>query len=283
MTIVLGTQFYEGQGGAMRRQQQALDAVVRLAGVEPLNVQWHDQAYDRAGIETIAALRQDSLTVTGLKGRRKPVLPELFDVLAAVAAARNHRYFGFFNADIAVTQAAVDTILRSRKQAYAFSRLDIDECGRDLSIATAGLDLFAFDADWWAENRRRFRPYILGERCFDNVFAAILMCHGDGLILNRHGEIRHEAHPSTWHGAFDEHNVYLATLDAPYFTLWVTYWERLMSARARVASEAEELALQQDVFVLRRSIPSRIWHAGRCVKARWRLQRQRRRRWTGLS
>jgi hypothetical protein len=278
LTIVLGTQFYEGPLGAMRRQQRALDALTALAGVEPLNIQWHDERYRRPGVETVAALKQDSRTLTGFKGGRKPILTELFDVLAAEAEARNRQYFGFFNADIIVTQAAVDTIRAGRKEAYAFSRMDVDESGHELSIATAGLDLFAFDATWWRENRRRFRPYILGERCFDNVFAAIMLCHGDGVILNRRGEIRHDAHPSSWQGPFDEYNVYLATLDAPYFTLWVAYWERLMAARARLASEAEEIAIQRDVFVLQRSIPSRVWHAGRCMKARWRLERQRRRR-----
>ena len=278
MTIVLGTQFYAGPPDAMRRQQQALDAVKALSGVEAVNMQWVDEICERPGIETVSTLKQDSQTVTGVNGRRKPIVPELLDTLAEVAAERTCRYFALFNADIVVTQAAIDVIQAGQRQTYTFSRMDVDEAGRELSIVTAGLDLFAFDVNWWRAHRGRFRPYIFGERCFDNVFAAIMMCHSDGLIRNRNGEIRHEAHAFHRQGAFDEHNVYLATLDAPYFSLWVAYREHLTAARAREASEAEELETRRSVFVFRPSLPARIWHAGRCLKARWRFRRRRARR-----
>jgi hypothetical protein len=277
MTIPLGSQFYLGPTPAMQRQQQALAAVGRLSCVEPVNVQWVDGALDVGGLETIAVLKQDSRTVTRSPGRRKPILREVLDALAAVAEERNHRYFGFFNADIEVTQAAVDTIQEEQRQSYAFSRMDFDERG-DREIMTTGLDLFAFDVGWWRANRHRFRRYILGERCFDNVFAAIMMCHGNVLILNRRGEIRHEVHPTGPFGVFDEYNWYLATLDALYFSVWVNYWEHLTQARARGGSKAEELEIQRSMFVLQPSILTRARHAGRCLKAHWRFHR-RRARW----
>jgi hypothetical protein len=221
-------------------------------------------------------LRQDSRTVTGLPARRKPIMPELFDALAAVASARGSRFFGFFNADIMIGQAAVDTIDREAKEAYAFSRMDVDPAtGRDLALVPNGLDLFVFSVEFWRRERARFRPYILGEWFYDCVFGALLMAHGDGVILNRDGEIRHEAHPHAPHGGLSSYNGYLATLDAQYFSMWVRYRARLDDLRARGATADAERALQRDAFVLRRSVASAIVQAGRSAKAYWRYRRER--------
>src|SRR5206468_2183587 len=154
MTVLLGTQFYAGAADAMRRQEQAIDALLRVRGVGLVNLQWVDEAYERPEIETLAVLKQDSRTVTRLPVRRKPIMPELFDALAAAASVRGSRYFGFLNADIVVSQAAVDVITREQRDAYAFSRLEIDpRTGRELNLVLNGLDLFVFDREWWRRER----------------------------------------------------------------------------------------------------------------------------------
>src|SRR5881409_3742644 len=119
----------------MRRQQAAIDAVTSLAGVTPINLQRRDEVCERAEMETVAVLRHDSRSVLGLPVRRKPIVRELFDALADVAAARGCRSFAFYNADIVISQAAVDTIAHGGKQTYAFSRMDVDaESRRDLGL-----------------------------------------------------------------------------------------------------------------------------------------------------
>jgi hypothetical protein len=87
-------------------------------------------------------------------------------------------------------------------------------------------------------NRWRFRPYILGEACWDNVYAALLMCHGNGRLVNRDAVIRHEKHGTIWgDGAFAEYNSLLASFDARYFTLWATYHARLVEAARRARAQ----------------------------------------------
>jgi hypothetical protein len=273
MSLLIGAQFYAGPPDAARRQEQAIEALLRLRGVTRLNIQWVNEVYEHPAIETLAVLRHDSRTVTRLPVRRKPIMPELFDALAAAAATRGCRYFGFVNADILVSQAAVDLITREQRDAYAFSRLDIEpETGRALNLILNGLDLFAFTVDWWRRERHRFRRYILAEWFYDCVFGALIVCHGNGMIVNRDGEIRHEAHPQAPSGLLAHYNGYLAALDAPYFSLWVRYRNRLDELRKRHAPLMEELALQRETFVWRPSVVDRLVHVGRQLKARWRYR-----------
>src|SRR5262245_26474575 len=112
----------------MRRQRAAVDAVTALNGVTPINLQWtgEEDARKETDMETLAILRHDSRTVTGLPLRRKPIMPEIFDALAAAASERGCRYFAFYNADIIVTQSAIDAIADGGRQAYGFSRMDFD-------------------------------------------------------------------------------------------------------------------------------------------------------------
>ena len=109
------------------------------------------------------------------------------------------------NSDIIVSPAAVARVIAGEHQVYAFSRMDYDRAGRDTGLILTGCDAFAFDVAWWRANRHRFRPYILGEPCWDNVFTALLMCYGDGMLVNRDAAIRHEIHATAWGaGAFSE-------------------------------------------------------------------------------
>jgi len=189
--------------------------------------------------------------------------------LADLAERGGHRYFMITNADIIITQAAITLIEESGKDSYAFSRLDVDrETGRELEPTLSGLDAFAFDVRWWRANQHRFRPYIIGEACWDVVYVAIAMCHGDGLIASA-GEIRHERHQMEWgQGPFADYNGYLAAVDNRYFSLWCDYYARLIDGRARGASVEEERALGRSAFVWRPSAAAAVKQIGRSVKAR---------------
>ena len=161
------------------------------------------------------------------------------------------------------------------RAAEAFSAVfDADpETGRDLGMMPDGLDAFVFAVEWWHRNRHRFRPYILAEWFYDPVFGAILMCHGDGMILNRGGEIRHELHPNLPpSGLTSQYNGYLAALDSRYFSMWAVYRHRSRAARSH-ATEADERALQREVFVWRRSLPASLWQTGRSLRATLRYRR----------
>jgi hypothetical protein len=275
VTVVLGSNFYTGDADAMRRQQAAVEAVTSLSGATPINLQWRPESgsghdvCERREMETLAVLKYDARSVTGLAIRRKPIMPEIFDALAAAASARGCRYFAFYNADILVSQAAVDAIANGGRQAYGLSRMDF-EAGtrRDAGVMLNGIDMFAFDVEWWRAERRRFRAYILGEWFYDPVFASLMLRYGDGVILNRRGEIRHETHehhPPA--GPAAEYNGYLAALDAPEFSLWAGYRARLDDLRARGASDEEERALQREAFSRPMRIGAALYHAGRCARA----------------
>jgi hypothetical protein len=274
--VLVGTQFYTANADAARRQARCAASLLALRDVDVANVQWRDDVYEYPGIETLATLDRDAAAVAGAPGRRKPIVVDLCDALAAAAAARGRRYFALVNGDIIVTQAAIDRIAGSAYQTYAFSRRDLDpQSGRDADIVVFGIDGFAFDVDWWRAHRRRFRAYIFGEPCFDNVFAAIMMAHGRGTIENRRGEIRHERHPSQAGGAFARFNYYLAALDAPHFRMWAHYVAALQQMRERGASDADEQAMLERTFVWKPSRLAAIWHAGRSARAHWRYARDR--------
>src|SRR5216110_2736024 len=123
--VTIGTRFYPAAADAERRQQRARDALVALAGVHRVNLQFTDEAYRPEGFETRAVLRADSRTVTGGGRVRKPIVREMFEALAAAAAANGDRYFAYLNADIEVSPAAIARIVDGRRDGYAFCRMDL--------------------------------------------------------------------------------------------------------------------------------------------------------------
>lgn len=279
MKVLLGTQFYAGAADAVRRQANAARSMVALLDVVLVNVQWSDESCDYEGFQTLAALRRDSRSIAGSDGPRKPIVSDVFDALAAAAVSHGSRYFMFVNSDIIVTQAAIDAVARGGRQTYAFSRADFDrETATSARILTSGIDGFAFDVDWWRAERDRFRPYILGEWFYDCVFAAIMMTFGNGVVLNRSGELRHEIHAHAVPDAARASvafNGYLVALDAREFSLWAQYHARLAELRARCAAEAEEDAMARHVFAWRPSPGQSLRHVARCVRARARFARDR--------
>ena len=221
----------------------------------PVNLQFADRQdfQEFEGLDTLAVLRQDSNTLTGQPGPRKPVVSELFTCLAEAAVERGLRYFGFANSDILFTPAAIERLQYADRGAYVFARTDFESgTERDVHSLIYGTDAFIVEASWWQSHCQRFRPYIVGESCWDNVYTAQLLCWAGGLLLNREPLIRHEGHPAVWRQSpFGKHNGYLAALDRMYFTRWVIYAERLAQLRTAAngpAAETAELRLQDEVF-----------------------------------
>lgn len=214
-------------------------------------------------------LERSSRTVSGRAGPLKPIVTEIVDALVAHADARDIDRVLLANADILVGQAAVDLMLDDALDGCAFSRMDIDGPeGRAVGVQVHGVDAFAVTCGWWRANRARLRDYILGESTWDNVFAAILLTHGRAAIENREGLIRHERHDSAWRQSpLADYTRLLAARDAPYFTLWCRYVDRLLALRARGASLDDERALAREVFRWEPGALTRVVQTGRSVKA----------------
>jgi hypothetical protein len=275
--ILIGLQLHPGDAGAERRQRAAVESLLRLEDIGAVNLQFQAGArQEHAGIATLAELREDATTVTGTSDRRKPIAREMFDVLAREAAGRGLRYFGFINADIVVTPAVLETVGRFGCDTYAISRHDVesfDQPDAAGSVLTPGVDMFVVSCEWWRRQCTRFRPYIVGETLWDNVFTAVMMCHSNGVVLNREPLILHERHevsrleptPAT------RHNGFLAALDARYFSMWCEYWdalERVRAARHGESDAAAEEVLRRDAFVWRRSPADAVRQTIRAVRAR---------------
>jgi hypothetical protein len=275
--MIVGTHVYEGDAAAMLRQQSAMAALPRLPGVQAVNVQFQKEPWvSLPGIEMLPALLRDSVTAAGPGGRRKPLAREIFDVLARVATARGHQYFAFVNSDILILPEALEALDREVRQTYAISRYDVGD-GADGALLTAGIDMFVVSVEWWRRYCRRFRQYVIGDACWDNVYTAVMMCHSDGVILNSEPLILHERHRALWRDATStaRYNGFLAALDARYFSLWCEYWARLEQARAQGVSSASQRALRQEVFVWRRSATAALQQSIRNARARLRFRRLR--------
>jgi hypothetical protein len=254
-TLLLGTHIHPAAGDAARRQVRAMACLRALSPTRPVNLQFADRVdvQEFEGFDTLAVLKEDSNTVTRQPGLRKPLVSELFTTLAETAVDRGARYFGFTNSDILFTPAAIARLQQGDHAAYVLARTDF-EAGteRDLQSLIYGTDVFVVEAEWWLAHRQRFRPYIVGESCWDNVYTAQLLCLAGGLLLNREPLVRHEVHPVVWRQSpFATHNGYLAALDRMYFTRWAIYADRLTRLRTPangLADEGTELQLQNDVF-----------------------------------
>lgn len=266
--VIAGAHFFAADCSEASRQASFARQLRGAIGVRLLNVQFADPALQQhvPGIETVAVLRSDSASESGRRGPRKPIVSEIFDALAARAEAERVRYFLYVNADVEVTPDVIELIAAHARDAYVFARTDVSDTGEE-NVLRSGIDGVAFDARWWRANRARFRPYILGEPVWDNVYAAIALSRSDGIIVARPGLLRHEQHPTDRRDSpFAEHQRLLAALDAPYFTLWCEYYERirrvsqalLPAAAARAASE---------VFHRRAGPRSRIVQSARAAKA----------------
>ena len=275
--ITLGTNFYPAKGAEGRRQQAAQDSWRELPGVDLVDLQFaRDPArLDLPGFRRVEALRHDSLELTGVPGKRKPIMSELFDRLAREALTAGHEVFAFANADIVLPPPVIPFALACAAEgskAQAFSRLDFGgDTGRGDEMIYPGQDVFVIDVRWWLDNRWRFRPYIVGEVGWDNVYTSILLRHAPGARLhNRAGHVRHERHVSVWDDSpFAPFNTFLITLDSHYFRDWCDYCQELKRLRGgdEVAEETLEAVAQRRAFAWQPDWRARLVHRGRVARA----------------
>jgi hypothetical protein len=272
--VLFAVNAYPASGASARRNAAGLATILRLRKVRVVNVQPVEPVLNVHGVPTLAVLERDSVNVTGTEGPAKPVVVDLFDAAAREARAGGEQYFAFANMDIEVTQDAIDYVLAEGREAYMFSRLECDaETGAPIEYTTAGSDMFVLDVEWWLANRWRFRDYLLGEWSWDNVFTSIILCHSNGLLLNRDPYIRHECHDSgASNSPFASYTQFLAALDRPYFTLWAEYHWDLAPLRAQNAPAEAEQQLRDQTFRFRPTLRARALQLGREVKARIRFR-----------
>jgi len=247
--LLLGTSVSGRPGDTARREAAAQASLAALGpgGTECVNLAFVDEPAADGLLAQRCVLTLDAPRVSGVSGPRKPLVSEMVDALAAEASARGIPRIGLVNADIVVTPAAIERLASLDRPAAAVSRTDVGG-GAPEATLLHGVDMFVFDREFWRHERRRFRPYLLGERIWDNVYASLVACHG-GALLNRERLILHERHPSAAPGSSFERYVHLlAARDRSYFTLWCTYVARAAALRARGGSADEERALQRDVF-----------------------------------
>jgi glycosyltransferase involved in cell wall biosynthesis len=268
-SVLIGVHAHPATGETERRQRAALAALAALDGVRRVNLQFASAAcpvIDADGFETMRMMQTDSTSVTGHAGIRKPIASEVFDLLARRALEEGSRYFVYVNADTALAQSAVDRIAAGDADAYVLARTDVGG-GRPPDVLLSGSDGFAVSPLWWVSNGRRFRPYIIGEAVWDNVYAAQLACHGRTTFVYEAGALTHERHDLQWTATpFGRYIQYLSALDAPYFSLWCRFHERLRRACEAGDGSRRAAAVAAETFLWPPPRAVRVVQAVRRVK-----------------
>jgi hypothetical protein len=265
--ILLGTSITGRAGETARREsaaQASLTALIAAGLAQAANLLFFDEGATAGEIPSLPRLTLDAPGVSGVPGPRKPIVSEMIDVLAAEAARRGISRIGIVNGDIVVTPAAIERIASSGAPAVAISRTDTGGGAPDAEMIY-GVDLIAFDLAFWARARRLFRPYVLWETIWDNVYTAISLCHG-GALLNYERLLLHERHETQkTQLPFATYGHLLGARDSAYFSRWCTYIARLELLRARAGSLDDDFALRRAVFVP----PSAIEHGLDVARAAW--------------
>lgn len=268
--MVLGVNYHGGNSETLERQRLARESLLRLDGCTLLNLQLENDGTKSSfeGFKNDCVLRWDSVRITGRDGLRKPILNEALETLFRHASNSGARYFGFANADIQITQSAIDFVNQHNRQTYVFCRAELENPAAQFSrMMIYGADFFVFRTDWWSQHGWRVRPYIVGEPIWDNVVAAILMCHSDGFLCNREPLVLHLSHPPAWNKSpFAEFNGVIGALDAPYFSMWAHYVAGLEELRKNDASQEAEYALRNNVFRPALSIAAQCKQVARVLK-----------------
>jgi hypothetical protein len=250
--VILGTHIYPAAGAAADRMRRALDGWATLPGVRLINLQFIDDPLpsSHAAFETRSVLRHDSLSVSGARGPRKPIVRELLDHLVDAAMEAGDDYAGFSNADILVSPAAIARVASGRHDAVIFSRMDIDEAsGAPLGEFFSGQDTVFVRPDAYRRVRPRLRPYVVGEMPWDVVYTSILLTHLNASLVNRGDDCRHVFHETIWvDSPFAKHAWRLAHQDWTYFARWYRYYNPAKALREADGAPAEEDAIRDRVF-----------------------------------
>lgn len=269
--ILLGTSV-SGRAETAAREGPAQDSLASLTtegAAHCVNLAFHDDPPAASRLEQLHVLRLDARLVSRASGPRKPVVTEMLDVLACEAVRRGIGRIGLVNGDIVVTAGAIQRATDTPRPALGISRTDTGG-GEPESLLLHGVDMFTFDVDFWRRVRRRFRAYVLGEPVWDNVYAALVVCHG-GELLNRERLVLHQRHPAAFlDSPYARYVHLLAARDSSYFSLWCAYVARAEALRVRGGTREEEQALQREIF----RAPGLTAEAADIARATWWRARQ---------
>lgn len=249
--VVLGTHVYPARGEAAARMGRALDSWAALP-VRLVNLQFagDPSPATHPAFETRAVLRQDSRSVSGVDGPRKPTLRELLDRLADAAGEYGCDYAGFSNADIIVSPSAIARVAASGRDAVIFSRMGVDPVsGAAAGEFLSGQDTLFVRPAVYRALRPRLRPYIVGEMPWDVIYTSVLLTHCDAELVNRGDDCRHVDHDAIWvDSPFAPYSWRLAHMDWTYFARWYRYYHPAKALREAGRPPAEEDALLDAVF-----------------------------------
>jgi hypothetical protein len=275
--LLIGSNYHPGSPAVVTRQKRSQDSILDLTDVECVNLQFENDPMSVEGFRTLAQLQLDSLKVMGRSGTRKPITIEALDLLAHEAKVCGANYFCWVNADITVLPALLDVIRDRDREAYLFSRTDIDESTSErIGIFHVGIDAFVFRVDYWIRNRWRYRKYILGEGLFDPVFTSITLCHSDGILFNNKDYLLHPNHERTWkYSPFSDWNIFLSAMDFIYLEKWNRYSRYLCDHRSDGFSDDSMEQLQREMFLWPPPLKIRLWQHGRTIKAFFRYHMNR--------
>jgi len=154
------------------------------------------------------------------RGAPKPFIDEYFDAACMLAERRGYHWFGFANSDVLFTPLLIAHLARCMLEKYQtviVSRTELpglDAEARPIAgyLEFAGYDAFFCRVDWWRQHRSLFSPYIIGERAWDDSYAAIMLTHARCELLWERGALWHPEHERRWdlqHTIYGDWNIAL--------------------------------------------------------------------------
>lgn len=182
MKIIIGTNTF----GNYHRQNVAIDSLVHLKktfDLQLFDVQFEGNTQHDNRLETLNTLSRSSLDhTTGSK--QLPFVNDIFNVLCD----QDCDYFIFCNSDVIVNGNLIKHIKEHKPHAMACSRLDIKHIDsfddvlkkqiKPVRYEIAGFDCFIFSKVWYLEKKQLFRDYLVGQPCWDQVYATIIKLYG---------------------------------------------------------------------------------------------------------
>jgi len=146
------------------------------------------------------SLKRDPVKDFGAE-RRLPYIKEILDLCSET----NCDILGYINSDILIPSSFFDIFLES-KDAYLFSRVDIDEVTprqlnekkfRVIWNEHPGCDGFFFKKEWWLDNRSKFNDdLIIGEPKIDDYYMLLIPSLTKNYIFKR--LVYHTYHETIW-------------------------------------------------------------------------------------
>ena len=213
---------------------------LKTLNVVPLNICFSDEVINPCGWTVLPSLSESADRKLNVTGKRKPFVIDLFDAAAEWAMEHGIDWFIISNSDIIFTPNLIHEVRKLLKSGYetiAISRNDVENVDLDQKMLSGhlelkGYDVFACQTAWWKNNRYRFQPYILGERAWDNAYAAIMGCHSKFHVFYTNGLCFHLKHPIDWQstGYYSDYNMSIFnTVDKQYQDCYNRFMVQVLS------------------------------------------------------